>query len=154
MPHTIHGHWQHPQRRLLNPTEFLPVIENNAVSVELGEWVIDTALSQISQWQEIGLNLPVSTSVNIAAAQLQQPDFTAKLATLLAAHPEVEPRYLEQEVLETSALDDVHHVSTIMNACMALGVNFALDDFGTGYSSLTYLTYLPYVLSLGGYLQN
>ncbi|MEY8198322.1 MAG: EAL domain-containing protein, partial [Colwellia sp.] len=66
-----------------------------------------------------------------------------RLTTLLAAHPDVEPRYLELEVLETSALDDVNHVSTVMNNCMALGVKFSLDDFGTGYSSLTYLRRLP-----------
>jgi EAL domain-containing protein (putative c-di-GMP-specific phosphodiesterase class I) len=119
------------------------VIENNPMSIEMGEWVIDTTLTQISQWQKIGLNLPVSTSVNIAAVQLQQPDFTQRLRSLLAAHPDVEPHFLELEVLETSALDDVNHVSTIMNDCMALGVNFALDDFGTGYSSLTYLRRLP-----------
>ena len=135
--------WQHPKRGLLNPIEFLPVIEDNAMSIELGEWVIDSALAQISQWQAIGINLPVSISVNIAAVQLQQSNFTGRLTALLADHPDVEPRYIELEVLETSALDDVHHVSTIMNECMALGVNFALDDFGTGYSSLTYLRQLP-----------
>ena len=135
--------WQHPERGLLNPIEFLPVIENHAMIIEVGEWVIDSALAQISQWQAMGLNLPVSTSVNIAALQLQQPDFTQRLTILLATHPDVEPRYLELEVLETSALEDVHNTSTIMNDCMALGVNFALDDFGTGYSSLTYLRRLP-----------
>jgi diguanylate cyclase (GGDEF)-like protein/PAS domain S-box-containing protein len=135
--------WQHPERGLLNPIEFLPVIENNPMIIEMGEWVIDSALTQISQWQIMGLKLPLSTSVNIAAVQLQQPDFTQMLTTLLAAHPDVEPRYLELEVLETSALEDVQHVSNTMNACMALGVSFALDDFGTGYSSLTYLRRLP-----------
>ena len=135
--------WQHPERGLLNPIEFLPIIENNPMSIEMGEWVIETALTQISQWHKLGLNLPISISVNIAAVQLQQPDFTDRLTTLLAAHPDVNPRFLELEVLETSALDDVHDVSTIMNDCKALGVNFALDDFGTGYSSLTYLRRLP-----------
>jgi diguanylate cyclase (GGDEF)-like protein/PAS domain S-box-containing protein len=135
--------WHHPERGLLNPIEFLPVIENHAMMIELGEWVIDSALAQISQWQTMGLNLPVCTSVNIAAVQLQQPDFTQRLTTLLADHPDVEPCYLELEVLETSALEDVLNTSTIMNDCMSLGVNFALDDFGTGYSSLTYLRRLP-----------
>jgi diguanylate cyclase (GGDEF)-like protein/PAS domain S-box-containing protein len=135
--------WQHPERGLLNPIDFLPVIENNPMMIELGEWVIGTALSQISQWQAMGINLPLSTSVNIAAVQLQQPNFTQKLTTLLAAHPDVEPHHLVLEVLETSALEDVYHVSAIMNECMALGVNFALDDFGTGYSSLTHLRRLP-----------
>ena len=135
--------WQHPERGLLNPIDFLPIIENHAMMIELGEWVIESALTQISQWQAMGLNLPVNTSVNIAAVQLQQPNFTQRLTSLLAAHPNVEPRYLELEVLETSALEDVTNVSTTMNACMALGVNFSLDDFGTGYSSLTYLRRLP-----------
>lgn len=135
--------WQHPIRGLLNPIEFLPIIENHPMSIEMGEWVIENTLTQISLWQQKGLNLPISTSVNIAAVQLQQPDFTEKLSELLLAHPDVDPRYLELEVLETSALDDVHHVSKIMNDCMALGVKFALDDFGTGYSSLTYLRRLP-----------
>ena len=135
--------WQHPEKGLLTPDNFLPVIENHPMSIEIGEWVIDSALAQISQWQAMGLNLPLSTSVNIGAVQLQQPDFAQRLSTLLAGHPDVEPRYLSLEVLETSAIHDVQHVSTIMNACMALGVNFALDDFGTGYSSLTYLRQLP-----------
>ncbi|MBA6339562.1 EAL domain-containing protein [Colwellia sp. MB02u-10] len=135
--------WQHPTKGLLNPADFLPTMENYALSIEFGEWVIDTALRQISQWQKTGLNLPISTSVNIAAAQLRQPDFTQRLTALLAAHPDVEPSYLELEILEKNALDDIHHVSTIMQACMALGVKFALDDFGTGYSSLTYLRRLP-----------
>jgi EAL domain-containing protein (putative c-di-GMP-specific phosphodiesterase class I) len=119
------------------------VIENHTMMLEIGEWVIDTALTQIGQWQAMTLNLPLSTSVNIPAVQLLQPGFIQTLTDLLAAHPNVEPRYLELEVLETSALEDVNHVSIIMNDCISLGVNFALDDFGTGYSSLTYLRRLP-----------
>jgi EAL domain-containing protein (putative c-di-GMP-specific phosphodiesterase class I) len=133
--------WQHPVRGLVPPLDFLPIIEGHAISLELGEWVIDMALSQISQWQNMGFTLPIS--VNISAYQLQQTNIVERLAALLAAHPDVEPQHLELEVLETSALDDVKQVSTIMNACMALGVKFALDDFGTGYSSLTYLRRLP-----------
>jgi diguanylate cyclase (GGDEF)-like protein/PAS domain S-box-containing protein len=135
--------WQHPKRGLLSPIEFLSVIENTSMMIELGEWVIDTALAQIGEWQAMGLQQPFNTSVNIAGIQLQQSDFTQRLTALLAEHKNVDPSYLELEVLETSALDDVHHVSAIMCACMALGVKFALDDFGTGYSSLTYLRRLP-----------
>nr|WP_297348382.1 EAL domain-containing protein [uncultured Glaciecola sp.] len=136
-------YWQHPKLGLLNPIEFLPVIEHNPMMVEIGEWVIDSALRQIRKWQEIGYGSSIGVSVNIAAIQLQQPDFTQSLTKLLAAHPDVEPRYLELEVLETSALDNVQHVSATMDDCKALGVSFALDDFGTGYSSLTYLRRLP-----------
>jgi len=133
--------WQHPVRGLVPPLEFLPAIEGHAVSLELGEWVIDTALSQIDQWRSIGVNLAIS--VNISAYQLQQDNFTTRLADLLAAHPEVPPHCLELEILETSALDDISQVTATMNACHELGVRFALDDFGTGYSSLTYLKRLP-----------
>ncbi|MFT4939668.1 MAG: diguanylate cyclase (GGDEF)-like protein/PAS domain S-box-containing protein [Paraglaciecola sp.] len=133
--------WQHPVSGLVPPLEFLPVVEGHVVSLKLGEWVIDAALRQIIQWRNMGINLPVS--VNISAYQLQQNNFTTRLATLLAAHPEVNPNCLELEILETSALHDISQVSATMNACHELGVRFALDDFGTGYSSLTYLKRLP-----------
>ena len=135
--------WQHPKRGLLNPIAFLPVIEDHEMMTEMGEWVIDTALTQISQWQGLALNLPLNISVNIAALQLQESDFADKLATLLAAHPDVEPHHLELEVLETSAINNMQRVSEIMNACIKLGVSFSLDDFGTGFSSLTQLRRLP-----------
>ncbi len=133
--------WQHPERGLLPPSAFLPSIENHPISVEVGEWVINTALSQIAQWQAAGLNIPIS--VNISAYQLQRDNFTLRLSQILAAHPEVKPASLELEILETSALEDVTQTAEIMSACHALGVRFALDDFGTGYSSLTYLRRLP-----------
>jgi diguanylate cyclase (GGDEF)-like protein len=133
--------WQHPVRGLVPPLEFLPAIEGHAVSLELGEWVIDTALSQINQWRSIGVNLAIS--VNISGYQLQQVNFATRLADLLAAHPEVDPNYLELEILETSALSDINQVSATMNDCHDLGVCFALDDFGTGYSSLTHIKRLP-----------
>ncbi|MBC7859693.1 MAG: EAL domain-containing protein, partial [Burkholderiaceae bacterium] len=133
--------WQHPQRGLLPPAAFLPAIEDHPISVELGEWVIDSALRQMRDWQRDGLDLPVS--VNIGARQLQQGDFVSRLSLLLAAYPEVRPAKLELEILETSALEDMAQVSEVMRACRAIGVQFALDDFGTGYSSLTYLKRLP-----------
>lgn len=129
--------WQHPERGLLPPAQFLPAIEDHSLSIAVGEWVIDTALTQVEVWRAQGLELPVS--VNIGPHQLQQKDFVERLAALLAAHPDVPPASMELEVLETSALEDVSQVSRIIEACTALGVDFALDDFGTGYSSLTYL---------------
>ena len=111
--------------------------------IEMGEWVIDNALTQISQWQALGLNNPVDISVNISALQLQQTNFVGRLTTLLAAHPDVEPHYLELEVLETNQLTDVAYISKVIDMCMEMGVKFSLDDFGTGYSSLTHLRQLP-----------
>jgi diguanylate cyclase (GGDEF)-like protein len=133
--------WQHPERGLLPPGLFLPVIEEHPLAVELGEWVIDTALSQVESWGTAGLEMPVS--VNVGALQLQQPDFVDRLSALLALHPNVKASALELEVLETSALQDVVQTSQVLNSCHNIGVSFALDDFGTGYSSLTYLKRLP-----------
>jgi diguanylate cyclase (GGDEF)-like protein/PAS domain S-box-containing protein len=133
--------WRHPRRGLLAPGQFLPAIEDQPIAVEIGEWVIDTALAQLRQWQAGGLRLPIS--VNIGARQLQQADFVSRLRAMLARYPDVAPTDLELEVLETSALEDLSHVSQVINDCHQLGVHFALDDFGTGYSSLTYLKLLP-----------
>lgn len=133
--------WQHPVRGLVPPLDFLPAIEGHAISLEIGEWVIHTALSQINQWRSMGLTLPIS--VNISAYQLQQPNFSTRLAALLAAHPDVNPHYLELEILETSVLSDINQVFDTMSACHDLGVYFSLDDFGTGYSSLTHIKRLP-----------
>jgi len=133
--------WQHPERGLLSPASFLPMIEEQPLSIDVGEWVIATALAQMHSWQAQGLQLPVS--VNISARQLRQDGFVQRLAELLAAQPEVAPQHLQLEVLETSSIDDLGRVCAVMTECQKLGVNFALDDFGTGYSSLAYLRRLP-----------
>jgi EAL domain-containing protein (putative c-di-GMP-specific phosphodiesterase class I) len=129
--------WKHPERGLLQPTVFLPIITNHPISVELGDWVINQALDQIAEWHFSGLNMAVS--VNIDAYQLQQSNFVEKLSEALASRPMVKPSLLQLEILETSALGDMEEVVPIMDACIALGVSFAIDDFGTGFSSLTYL---------------
>jgi diguanylate cyclase (GGDEF)-like protein/PAS domain S-box-containing protein len=136
--------WQHPEQGLLAPGLFLPVIENHPLAVDVGEWVMHQALTQMQAWHALGLDLPVS--VNVAARQLQQPDFVTRLQAILAAYPGIQPGCLELEVLETSALEDVDGVSKVIEACRDMGVMFALDDFGTGYSSLTYLKRLPVAL--------
>ena len=133
--------WQHPKHGLIQPNDFLPIIEDHSLSIEIGEWVIDTALYQIEDWKAIGIEMPVS--VNINAMHLQQKEFVSRLKELLAKHPTVEPRLLQLEILETSAIGDIIEISATMNSCLDLGVEFALDDFGTGYSSLTYLRRLP-----------
>ena len=136
--------WQHPNKGLLAPALFLPVIEDHPLAIAIGEWVIDTALRQMELWDQAGLHLPVS--VNVGALQLQQADFMDRLRALLLAHPQVHPSRLELEILETSALHDMAQVSQVIEACERMGVTFALDDFGTGYSSLTYLKLLRVTL--------
>ncbi len=133
--------WRHPRRGLLMPAAFLPVIENQLLAVDVGNWVLAEAMDQILAWRKLGLVVPVS--VNIDAIHLQQPDFVQHLSELLQQRPGIQPGDLELEILETTALGDVEQVSGIIRDCDAQGVGFALDDFGTGYSSLTYLKRLP-----------
>jgi len=135
--------WLHPERGLLAPAAFLPVIENHPLAVDIGEWMIDAVLAQMAQWRVGGLDLPVS--VNVGARQLQQADFGVRLRALLASHPQTMPGRLELEVTETSALEDLAQVSRVIESCREIGVVFALDDFGTGYASLNYLKRLPVV---------
>ncbi|CAD5374442.1 PAS domain S-box/diguanylate cyclase (GGDEF) domain-containing protein [Rubrivivax sp. A210] len=129
--------WQHPTEGLLLPGQFLPLIEHHALSVKVGEWVIDHALAQAEAWQAQGIALPLS--LNVGAHQLQQPEFVDRLRASLARHPAVAPGRLQLELLETSELRDLDQVARVIKACGEMGVSFALDDFGTGYSSLTYL---------------
>lgn len=133
--------WQHPDKGLLAPAVFLPVIETHTLAIDLGERVLHAAMTQLEAWQDAGLDIPIS--VNVSAFQLQQSDFVVRMRSTLDAHPRVGRGKLMLEVLETSALQDLAHVSQVITECRAMGVSFALDDFGTGYSSLTYLKRLP-----------
>ncbi|MBS1212394.1 MAG: diguanylate cyclase/phosphodiesterase with sensor(s), partial [Proteobacteria bacterium] len=133
--------WRHPERGLLAPSEFLPVIERTDLEKELGDWVLDAALEQLRRWRQVGLDLEVS--VNISGGHLLSPGFAADLRRKLAAHDGLSRPRLQVEVLETEALGDITLVASVMESCRGFGVSFALDDFGTGYSSLAYLRNLP-----------
>jgi diguanylate cyclase (GGDEF)-like protein len=133
--------WQHPTKGLLPPDVFMPMIEDNPLAIELGQWVIDTVLTQMEIWTANGLTIPVS--ININTRQLQQANFVESLNILLAAHSTVNPDFLELEILEISAMEDLIKVSRVIEASREIGINFSLDNFGTGYSSLTYLKHLP-----------
>ncbi|WP_374674878.1 EAL domain-containing protein [Ideonella sp.] len=133
--------WRHPQRGLLRPDAFLPAIERHPLELDVGRWVIGTALRQVQAWSALGLDVKVS--VNISAPHLQHPGFVAELQAQLRARPGVPAGRLTLEVLETSALADIAGVSRVIADCGALGVGVSLDDFGTGYASLTYLKHLP-----------
>jgi diguanylate cyclase (GGDEF)-like protein/PAS domain S-box-containing protein len=133
--------WQHPQRGLLGPAEFLPWMEHTELIVETGEWVLHQALHQLQAWAIQGHNWVVS--VNIAARHFHRTDFVERLKDLLTEYPKAPIHQLELEILESAALQDISHMRDVMRACQALGVCFALDDFGTGFSSLSYLKRLP-----------
>lgn len=133
--------WRHPEKGLILPMEFLPIIEQHELIISLGEWVIASALEQLSVWQKQGKQWTVS--VNIAAKHFHLPSFYRRLRDSLKQYANVEPNKFEIEILESAALWDIQHVQAAINNCKGLGVRFALDDFGTGYSSLGYLKRLP-----------
>ena len=133
--------WQHPHKGLVAPADFLPLVEQTDLIVEIGEWVIAQALAQMQHWQQAGHAWPVS--VNIAARHFQRADFVERLQRLLACHPTVAPQMLDLEIVESVAIENIQRVSQCLEACQRLGVQSSLDDFGTGYSSLSYLKRLP-----------
>lgn len=134
--------WQHPDRGLIPPIQFLPVLDGSALELRVGEWVIKTALQQLEYWNSQGLDLEVS--VNISSYHLQSSNFLRFLSESLSEYPSINPEKLQLEVLESSVLGDIELISKTLKSCQqSLGINIALDDFGTGYSSLTHMRSLP-----------
>jgi len=133
--------WNHPEQGLLLPGHFLPYAERQDLSVRLGEWVIETALAQQTEWMRQGLTLKMS--INIAGAHLLHPHFVPRLAGILDRFTHIPRHHIVLELLESSALGSLDDVAAVIRACRELGVGMALDDFGTGYSSLSYLKQLP-----------
>jgi EAL domain-containing protein (putative c-di-GMP-specific phosphodiesterase class I) len=125
----------------LPPAEFIPLIDDSDLALEVGEWVIRVAIEQIGLWQREGFDLRIS--VNAFARHLLHPGFAETLGMLLKQHPEVRPEYLQIEIVETTALRDLDAIRAVIEDCGKLGVTFSLDDFGTGYSTLTHLRQLP-----------
>lgn len=133
--------WRHPQRGVLAPSEFLPIVENTSLEIDLSNWVLRQAFQQMQIWHEQGLDFQVS--VNISPRHLQWPDFLKTLETLLAEYPQIHSSQLELEVLESSVLEDLISIGETLKQCYhELGISWALDDFGTGYSSLAHLRHL------------
>lgn len=133
--------WNHPDKGMLPPIMFLPTIEHDILDIDIGNWVIKTALQQSQNWLSVGYNIPIS--VNISPMHLQYSGFVSDLESALNQHPNFKPESIEFEILESSALTNIELVSSIMKDCDKLGVRFSIDDFGAGYSSLTYLKRLP-----------
>ena len=133
--------WNHPEKGLVMPGEFLPVIADDPFMLDLGRWVMETALKQIASWNQ--LHLTTKVSINIPAQQLLHDDFISDVEFMLTEYPTVAPHQLEMEILETDALKDVDKVQSVILHLQKKGIRFSLDDFGTGYSSLAYMKHLP-----------
>lgn len=134
--------WNKPGIGIIPPLEFLPLIEGTNLDIDIGEWVINTALKQADTWLRQGLSLEIS--INISAHHLLSDSFVLQLEDALNRHSSFDPEQLQIEVLESFVLSDVTKIAKIMKKCRRkLGINFALDDFGTGYSTLSHLRNLP-----------
>lgn len=134
--------WQHPRHGLVSPMVFIPVAEACGLIGRLGEFVLKTACHELVRLRTLlGANAPETVSVNLSRAQLHEPDFTARLSTLLY-HSGLAPSSLILEVTESLAAQD-EGIQATLRDIRALGVTLSLDDFGTGYSSLACLHLLP-----------
>jgi EAL domain-containing protein (putative c-di-GMP-specific phosphodiesterase class I) len=132
--------WQHPERGLLPPAEFVPPAERTELFRPLTLWVLDATLAQAARWRERGIELDVA--VNLSPRNLIDSDLPADVALLLERH-QVEPARLELEITESTLMADAGRACTVLDRLRELGVRIAIDDFGTGYSSLSYLKRLP-----------
>jgi len=132
--------WNHPQRGLLTPGDFVPAAEELGLIHSLGDWILDEACSRLAQWQSTGLGYTMS--VNLSAVQLQDESFPARVEAILKRHT-IAPGHLIFEVTETFAIGRMDACAQALQALHVLGVIVAMDDFGTGYSSLSHLHRLP-----------
>jgi Amt family ammonium transporter len=135
--------WDHPERGLVSPSEFIPVAEDIGLMVDIGRRVLKEACSQIRQWQDsYPSDPPLRAHINLSARQFYEPDLVCEIAEVLA-ETNLDPRSLELEITENVTMEDVPATLAIMGALKSLGVGLAIDDFGTGYSSLAYLKRFP-----------
>ncbi|MFZ2171063.1 MAG: EAL domain-containing protein [Methylococcaceae bacterium] len=134
--------WQHPERGLVSPLEFIPLAEETNLILPIGQWVLDTASAQLKVWEGNSDNRHLQLAVNVSARQFRHPDFVAQIQQALSSNA-INPELLKLELTESLVLDNINDTIAKMHALREIGVRFSLDDFGTGYSSFSYLTQLP-----------
>ncbi|MHB1487631.1 MAG: putative bifunctional diguanylate cyclase/phosphodiesterase, partial [Acidimicrobiales bacterium] len=135
--------WEHPERGSISPAEFVPVAEESALIIPIGEWVLDTACRQLAKWRSLlGPSRALSVGVNMSMVQLAGPGLSAMVARVMR-RTGINPSDLSLEITESALLVDNPAGIEILNELRALGLHLALDDFGTGYSSLSYLRRFP-----------
>jgi EAL domain-containing protein (putative c-di-GMP-specific phosphodiesterase class I) len=133
--------WQHPQRGLLLPGEFIGLAEERGLIVPIGRWVIEAACRQMAEWRRAGLAVP-AVAVNLSTRQFASASLAADIKHSLQAHG-IDPTQFEVELTESVLMADPERASEVLRQLDAMGVRIAIDDFGTGYSSLSYLKRFP-----------
>jgi EAL domain-containing protein (putative c-di-GMP-specific phosphodiesterase class I) len=134
--------WQHPERGMISPAQFIPLAEEIGSIVAIGLLVLRTACIQISCWQQHARTRKLTLAVNVSARQFRMPDFVENVQRILL-ETGAKPALLKLELTESTVLENVEDTITKMRELKLMGVSFSMDDFGTGYSSLQYLKRLP-----------
>ena len=135
--------WEHPDKGLISPSDFIPIAEESGMISPIGQWVLEEACRQAKKWQtQFPLLWPLKMSVNLSARQFQGNDIVQEIANVLEA-TELPAFCLELEITETAVMEDADATILILEKLRDLGVKLAIDDFGTGYSSLAYIERFP-----------
>jgi diguanylate cyclase (GGDEF)-like protein/PAS domain S-box-containing protein len=134
--------WQHPEKGMISPAEFIPLAEETGLILPIGTWVLETACAQLKQWEANQITKHLQLAVNVSAHQFFQPDFV-ELVQELVLKNKINPSLLKLELTESIILGNVEDAILTMGALKEIGIRLSIDDFGTGYSSLSYLTKLP-----------
>jgi EAL domain-containing protein (putative c-di-GMP-specific phosphodiesterase class I) len=129
--------WQHPELGNVSPAEFIPIAEASGQILPIGEWVLRSAVQQLKNWMDSGLE-PMIIAVNLSAVQFRHPHLP-ELVTQILQEVKLPPKYLELELTEGVAMDDPLRAIEVMDDLHERGIRMSIDDFGTGYSSLSYL---------------
>lgn len=142
----IHGvealmRWRDPERGLIPPAEFIPLMEEIGLIRQAGSWALQQAVADLARWRAMGLQVP-RCAVNVSPIQLRDKDFVKTVADAIAEPGDQGPM-LDIEITETMLMQDVAQTAAVLQALRGIGINVAVDDFGTGYSSLAYLARLP-----------
>ena len=128
--------WQHPEKGWISPGMFIPIAEESGLIIPIGQWVLETACTQVKQWEKEGLP-PLKVAVNLSLGQLFQQDLVEMVQEVLLK-TELEPQCLQLEITESMTIN-IDQMTTVLRNLKELGITIAIDDFGTGYSSLSYL---------------
>ncbi|MDE3022934.1 MAG: EAL domain-containing protein [Pseudomonadota bacterium] len=132
--------WQHPERGLLPPSEFIFMAEQTSLILPIGDWVIEQVCRQLSSWKAAGLQ--ITLAANLSVRQFKSDSLLAHVERCMSNHP-FDSRYLEFEITESILMDKTSRTHHFIDSCREKGIRFSIDDFGTGYSSLAYLEALP-----------